>query len=60
MISSLSRVMAAPVTITSLLVLYLIYNAGTRQTAIWYLNNNIFVSAAFGPNLPAGWSLVGP
>jgi len=60
MISSLSRVMAAPVTITSLLVLYLIYNAGTRQTAIWYLNNNIFVSAPFGPNLPADWSLVGP
>lgn len=35
-------------------------NAATRQTAIWYSNNNIFVSAAFGPNLPAGWSLVGP
>ncbi len=35
---------------------YLLYNAGTRQTAIWYLNNNVFVSAAFGPTLPAGWS----
>jgi hypothetical protein len=38
---------------------YLLYNAGTRQTAIWYLNNNVFMSGAFGPTLPAGWSLVG-
>ncbi len=38
---------------------YLPYNAGTRQTAIWYMNNNVFVSSAFGPTLPAGWSLVG-
>ena len=37
---------------------YVLYNAGTRQTAIWYLNNNVFVSGAFGPSLPAGWSLV--
>ena len=59
MISSLPRVMAAAVTVTSLLVLYLIYKAGTRQIGSCYLNNNIFVSAAFGPTLPAGWSLVG-
>ena len=39
---------------------YLLYNAGTRQTAIWYLNNNIFVRGAFGPTLPAGYSLLGP
>jgi hypothetical protein len=39
---------------------YLLYNAGTRQTAIWYLNNNVLISGAFGPTLPAGWSLVGP
>ena len=38
---------------------YVLYNASTRQTAIWYLNNNVFVSAAFGPAIPAGWSLVG-
>jgi len=38
---------------------YLLYNAATRQTAIWYLNNNMFVSGALGPTLPAGWSLVG-
>jgi hypothetical protein len=35
-----------------------LYEASTRQTAIWYLNNNVFVSAAYGPILPAGWSLV--
>jgi hypothetical protein len=39
---------------------YVLYNAATRQTAIWYLNNNFFVSGAFGPTLPAGWSLVAP
>jgi hypothetical protein len=38
---------------------YVLYNANTRQTAIWYMNNNVFVSGAYGPTLPAGWSLVG-
>jgi hypothetical protein len=38
---------------------YVLYNARTRQTAIWYLNNNVFVSAAFGPTLPGGWVLRG-
>jgi hypothetical protein len=38
---------------------YLFYNPGTRQTVIWYLNNNVFVSAAFGPTIPPGWRLVG-
>lgn len=51
--------MAAAVTITSLLVLYLIYKAGTRQIGTHCLNNNIFISAAFGLTLPADWSLVG-
>ena len=37
---------------------YMLYKASTRQTAIWYLNNNIFVGCAYGPTLPAGWSLV--
>ena len=37
---------------------YLLYNAATRQTAIWYMNNNAYVTGAFGPTLPAGWSLV--
>ena len=25
---------------------YLLYNGSTRETAIWYLNNNIIVSGA--------------
>ena len=36
---------------------YLLYNSNTRQTAIWYLNNNVFISGVYGPTLPAGWSL---
>ena len=36
---------------------YLLYKPNTRQTAIWYLNNNVFTSGAYGPTLPAGWSL---
>jgi hypothetical protein len=39
---------------------YLLYNPTSRQTAIWYLNNNVYVSAAYGPTLPPGWSLVAP
>jgi hypothetical protein len=37
---------------------YVLYNASTRQTAIWYMDNAVFVSGAFGPTLPVGWSLV--
>jgi hypothetical protein len=36
---------------------YVLQNAATRQTAIWYLNNNVFISAAYGPTLAAGWGL---
>jgi hypothetical protein len=39
---------------------YVLYNVGTRQTAIWYLNNNLYASSAWGPTLPVGWSLVAP
>ena len=38
---------------------WVVRNAATRQTAIWYLNNNVFVSGAFGPTLPVGWGLRG-
>ena len=38
---------------------YLLFNSSTRQTAIWYLNNNVFSSGLYGPTLPAGWSVVG-
>jgi len=31
---------------------YVLQNTSTRQTAIWYLNNNIFIGSAYGPTLP--------
>jgi hypothetical protein len=39
---------------------YLLFNPSTRQTAIWYLNNNVRISAAFGPTLAAGYTLAAP
>ena len=38
---------------------YVLFNAVTHQTAVWYLNNNVFVGSAFGPTLPANWKVVG-
>ena len=38
---------------------YVLFNIITRQTAFWYMNNNIFVSGAFGPTMPGGWDLEG-
>ncbi len=38
---------------------YVLYNASTGQTAVWYMNNNVFVSSAYGPPLPGAWRLVG-
>src|SRR2546421_399026 len=38
---------------------YVLYDAVTHQTAIWYLNNNVFVGGVFGPTLPANWKVVG-
>jgi hypothetical protein len=37
---------------------YVLYNPTTRQTAIWYLNNNVLRGGAYGPTLPPGWDLV--
>jgi hypothetical protein len=39
---------------------YVLYNVRTRETAIWYLNNNVFVNAAYGPTLSDAWSLTAP
>ena len=39
---------------------YVLYNGGTHETAIWYLNNNVFLNSASGPTLPAAWSWVEP
>jgi FG-GAP-like repeat len=36
---------------------WVVRNAETRQTAIWYLNNNAFISGAYGPTLAPGWGL---
>ena len=38
---------------------YLLFNAITRQSTIWYLSGATFVSGAFGPTLPSGWALTG-
>src|SRR5437764_2705854 len=38
---------------------YLLYKVSTRQTAVWYLNNNVFIGGAYGPTLPANWKVVG-
>ena len=38
---------------------YVLYNASTHQTAVWYLNNNAYVGGVYGPTIPAAWSLVG-
>jgi hypothetical protein len=36
---------------------WVVRNAGTRQTGIWYMNNNVFISGAYGPTLATGWWL---
>ena len=35
----------------------LLFNAGTRQTAVWYMNNNVRIGNANGPTLPGGWTV---
>jgi hypothetical protein len=39
---------------------FVLYNPITRRTALYYLNNNVYLSGAAGPILPAGWNLVAP
>jgi hypothetical protein len=38
---------------------YVLFNSSTRQTVIWYLNNNVRIGVVSGPTLPAGWSVAG-
>src|SRR5205807_1606055 len=38
---------------------YVLYNSSTRQTVLWYLNNNIVIGAASGPTLPHSYSVAG-
>jgi elongation factor P hydroxylase len=35
-----------------------LYHATSRQTVVWYMDNNVHVTGSYGPTLPAGWSLV--
>ena len=35
----------------------LLFNPGTRQTAVWYMNNNVRIGNANGPTLLAGWTV---
>ena len=36
---------------------FVLYNHSTRQTAIWYMNNNVHVDGAMGPTITLGWVL---
>ena len=37
----------------------LLFNSSTRDTVIWYLNNNVVIGSTYGPTLPGGWSVAG-
>jgi hypothetical protein len=37
---------------------FVLYNAGTHQTVVWYMNNNVHAGGGSGPTLPGGWSVV--
>jgi FG-GAP-like repeat len=37
---------------------YVLYNASTHQTAVWYMNNNVFLFGAYYPTLPPGWNVI--
>ena len=37
---------------------YLLSNMGTRQTVVWYMNNNVLIGAAYAPTLPVGWMVI--
>jgi hypothetical protein len=37
---------------------FVLYNPRTYQTAVWYMNNNVFSAAVFGPTLPTGWNVI--
>jgi hypothetical protein len=36
---------------------WVLRNAGTSQTAIWYLNNNAYIGGTLGPSIRARWVL---
>jgi FG-GAP-like repeat len=38
---------------------YLLYNASTGQTVIYYMNNNVLMSSTYGATVPSGWQIAG-
>ena len=36
---------------------FVLDNHSTRQTAIWYMNNNVHIGSHLGPTIPTGWVL---
>ena len=36
---------------------WVLYQANTGRTAIWYMNNNVQIATAYGPTLPTGWTV---
>jgi hypothetical protein len=36
---------------------YLLFNASSRRTALWYLRTNTLLAGVFGPTLPVGWNV---
>jgi FG-GAP-like repeat len=37
---------------------FVLFKESTRQTAVWYMHNNVYAGGAFGPALPVGWTLI--
>jgi elongation factor P hydroxylase len=37
---------------------YLLFNAGSGRTVVWYMNNNVHIASTSGPTLPLGWDVV--
>jgi hypothetical protein len=37
---------------------FVLLNSSGGQTAIWYMNNNVYVSGALAKTIPAGWELI--
>ena len=38
---------------------FVVHKGSTRETAIWYMNNNVLLRGAFGPTLASGYKLIG-
>lgn len=36
---------------------YVLYNSVNQRTAVWYMNNNVYAGAAYGPTITSGWKI---